>query len=144
MRILFVDDDLENVQLVANVLRDALSTECILVTTVEDAVAALHEAPVQIVVADLFIPMGPDARASLGPRARKYAEQVEDLGGLVLLDEIDRVEPAPVVLLHTACRDHVLLNLLGERVSARVRKPAPTEVLLNAVLEAMRELPPRS
>lgn len=144
MRLLFVDDDLENVSLVASVLRDALGAECILVTTVEEAVAALHASPVHIVIADLFIPMGPGARETLGPRARKYAEQVEDLGGLVLLDEIDRVEPPPIVLLHTACRDHVLLELLGERVAARVRKPAPTEVLLNAVLEAMRELPGRS
>ncbi|MFN7146628.1 MAG: hypothetical protein ACK4YP_22835, partial [Myxococcota bacterium] len=74
----------------------------------------------------------------LGPRARRYAEQVEHLGGLVLLDELDRVDHAPILLAHTACNDPILIELLGERVAARVRKPAPTEVLLNAVLEALR------
>jgi len=57
----------------------------------------------------------------------------------VLLDEIDRVVPAPVVLAHTACTDPILISLLGERVHSRVRKPAPFEVLLNAIMGVVRE-----
>ena len=140
MRILFVDDDPENVELVARTLVEALGVEAMVVSNVEEAVTVLHRAPVDIVVTDLFIPLGEGLRDTMGPRARRYAEQLDHLGGLVLLDEIDRIEPAPIILAHTACTDPILLELLGERVAARIRKPAPTEVLLDAVLKAIREL----
>lgn len=139
MRLLFVDDDPENVEGVAGTLRDALDADVAVVHTVEDAVRELHRAPVQVLVTDLFIPMGSRPRTVLGPRARRYAEQLEHLGGLVLLDEVDRFDTPPRVLAHTACVDPILIELLGERVYARVRKPAPYEVLLEAVLEAIRE-----
>jgi CheY-like chemotaxis protein len=138
VRLLFVDDDPENVEGVARTLREALDADVVVVTSVEAAVAELHRAAVHLVVTDLFIPMGRRPQDVLGPRARRYAEQLEHLGGLVLLDEIDRVQPTPIVLAHTACVDPVLVELLGERVHARVRKPAPYEVLLEAVLEAIR------
>lgn len=146
MRLLFVDDDPENVEVVAHILEDALEADVVVVRTVEEAVTALHtpgpggvHEPFDLVVADLFIPLGRRPGGSLGPRARRYAETLEHLGGLVLIDELDRVDPAPTLLTHTACHDPVLLELLGERVYARVPKPAPTEVLLNAVLDALRE-----
>lgn len=139
MRILFAEDDPENVEFVARTLRDALDAEVRVATTVEEAVGALHEAPYDLVVADLFIPLGKGPGGALGPRARRYAEQVEHLGGLVLLDELDRVPDPPLLLAHTACTDPILIELLGERVIARVRKPAPAEVLLQAVLAALRE-----
>ncbi|MDP2310532.1 MAG: hypothetical protein Q8P18_31225 [Pseudomonadota bacterium] len=143
MRLLFVDDEPENVELVARTLREALGADVQVVTTVEEAVAALHSvahggAPIDLVVTDLFIPLGHEHGGALGPRARRYAETLEHLGGLVLLDELDRVEPAPLLLAHTACTDRILIELLGERVVERVRKPAPTEVLLDAVLRALR------
>lgn len=138
MRCLFVDDDPENVEFVAATLRDALAAEVVIVLTVEEAVRVLQSSPVDVLVMDLFIPIGVEPHHTLGPRARKYQEHLEDLGGLVLLDELDRVNPHPITLLHTACRDHVLLQLLGERVAARVPKPAPAEVLLDAVLRALR------
>jgi hypothetical protein len=62
--------------------------------------------------------------------------QLRDLF-VVLLDELDRVNPAPKILAHTACTDFALLEVLGERVTARVPKPAPVDVLLRAVLEAL-------
>lgn len=137
MRILLVDDESHHVEGYARVLRDALGAEVITAATVEEAVAALHAAPVDLVVADVFIPLGRRAGGSLGPRARRYAEHLDHLGGLVLLDELDRVDPAPRLLAHTACNDPVLVQLLGERVTARVRKPAPFEVLLRAIVEAL-------
>ncbi|MES2643275.1 MAG: hypothetical protein V4850_27575 [Myxococcota bacterium] len=140
MRLLFVDDEPENVELVARTLREALGADVKVVTTVEEAVAELHNGgePIDLVVTDLFIPLGHERGGALGPRARRYAEQLEHLGGLVLLDELDRVEPHPLLLAHTACTDRILIELLGERVVERVRKPAPTEVLLDAVLRALR------
>ncbi|MFZ5481928.1 MAG: hypothetical protein ACOZNI_34530 [Myxococcota bacterium] len=138
MRVLFVDDEAENVEFVARTLRDALDADVLVVTSVEEAVAALHAGRFDLVVADVFIPLGDEPRAAMGPRARRYAEHVEHLGGLVLLDELDRVPDAPPLLAHTACVDPVLIELLGERVIERVRKPAHPEVLLNAVLRALR------
>ncbi len=142
MKILFVDDDPENVETVARILRDAYSddpsAEVRVVMTVEDAILAVHHTPFDLVVTDLFIPLGPE-RGALGPRARRYAEQLEHLGGLVLIDEIDRLANPPILLVHTACTDHIIIELLGQRVSARVPKPAPTEVLLDAILRGLRE-----
>lgn len=135
-----MDDDPENVEGLVRVLRDALGADIAVATSVEEAIVALHaEPPVDVVVTDLFIPLGPHLRGTLGPRARRYAEDIEHLGGLVLLDEIDRLNPTPTVLAHTACTDPVLIELLGQRVHARVRKPAPFEVLLNAVLGVIRD-----
>jgi CheY-like chemotaxis protein len=138
MRLLLVDDDPENHAFVTRTLREGLDAEVIEAETVEDAVAHLGERPFDLVVTDVFIPIGHRPGGALGPRARRYAEQLEHLGGLVLLDEIDRMPDPPVVLAHTACTDPILVALLGERVTARVRKPAPAEVLLNAILEALR------
>ncbi len=147
-----MDDDPENVEALARVLREAFvegvhaGSEILVATTVETAVIALH-APaangspggIDILVTDLFIPLGPSPRAVLGPRSRKYAQDIEHLGGLVLLDEVDRLSDPPIVLAHTACTDPILVQLLGERVHARVRKPAPFEVLLNAIMDVVRE-----
>ena len=137
MRILFVDDDPEHVALVSRTIADALGAEVFVVESVEEAVAALHEKPFELVVTDIFIPLGQKPRSALGPRARRYAENLIHLGGLVLLDELDRVEPAPRVLAHTACTDYALLEVLGDRVTAQVPKPAPVDVLLRAVMEAL-------
>lgn len=138
MRVLFVDDELENVNFCVTALNSAGVAQAFAVSTVEAAVRALHAERVDILVMDLFIPMGHTPAGPLGPRARKYAENLGDLGGLVLLDELERVANPPVTLLHTACRDHVVLELTRERVASRIRKPAPAEVLLEAVLAAIR------
>lgn len=137
MRVLFIDDDPDEVAVVAKVVREALDAEVQVVTTVESAVALLHTWPCDLVVTDIFIPLGDGSRGTLGPRARRYAETVQHLGGLVLLDELDRVEPPPKVLAHTACTDFALIEVLGTRVHARVPKPAPVDVLLRAVIEAL-------
>mgnify|MGYP001615256248 CR=1 FL=1 len=139
VRVLFVDDDPENVAACVAALGSAGAAQVHAVATVEAAVAVLHAETIDILVMDLFIPLGSAPRAVLGPRARKYQENLADLGGLVLLDELERVPSPPHTLLHTACRDHVILELTRDRVAGRVRKPAPAEVLLEAVLAAIRD-----
>ena len=136
--ILFVDDEPENVELAAEVLADAMELPVAVVVSVQEAVQKLHEGAWRAVVMDLFIPLGDHPDRVLGPRARRYQEQVEHLGGLVLLEEIERMpEPRPIVVSHTACTDHVLLELFGDVVKRRIPKPAPLDTLLANLMEAL-------
>lgn len=137
MRILFIDDDPEHVQFVSRLIGEVLGAQVDVVDTVEAAVHLLQTQAYSLVVTDIFIPLGDTARSSLGPRSRSYAENLTHLGGLVLLDELERVSPRPRVLAHTACTDYALIEVLGDAVYAKVPKPAPPEVLLRSVLEAL-------
>lgn len=137
--ILFVDDEPENVKVTADILADALGLEVVVASTVEDAVALLQARPWKIVVMDLFIPLGDHPERVLGPRARRYQEHVEHLGGLVLLEEIERLETPPLVVAHTACTDAVLHELFGDRVAKQIPKPVPVDTLLQGLLELIRE-----
>lgn len=135
--VLFVDDELDNVELIAEILGEALDMPVRVEQTVEGAVEQLHDQHFTAVVMDLFIPLGDHPRRVLGPRARRYQEQVDHLGGLVLLEEIDRLERRPIVMSHTACTDHVLLELFGDRVARRIPKPAPLDMLLRNVIDVI-------
>lgn len=135
--VLFVDDELENVSLVAEILGESLELPVEVVDSVERAVELLHQRPFRAIVMDLFIPLGDHPDRILGPRAQRYQENVEHLGGLVLLEEIDRLGHAPMVISHTACTDHVLLELFGDRVSQMIPKPAPMETLLTVLREVL-------
>ena len=137
MRILFVDDEPGHVDVVQRTVAEALDAQVVVADSVEAAVRTLHEATFDLVVTDIFIPLGSKPRDAMGPRSRRYEETVQHLGGLVLLDELDRVPPRPKVLAHTACTDMALIEILGDCVAARVPKPAPVDVLLKAVLEAL-------
>lgn len=135
--LLLVDDELENVELIAEILRESLEMPVVVEQTVEAAVARLHERDFTAVVMDLFIPLGDHPDRVLGPRAIRYQEQVDHLGGLVLLEEIDRLVKRPIVMSHTACTDHVLLDIFGDRVARRIPKPAPLEMLLRNIIEVI-------
>ncbi|MCB9765175.1 MAG: response regulator transcription factor [Alphaproteobacteria bacterium] len=140
MRILFVDDEPENVDFVRSLLAEVLDATVEQVGSVQDAVAALHRhdaEPVELVITDVFIPVGEDPGLVMGPRARRAAKDIEHLGGLLLLDEIDRMHRPPVVLVHTACNEYAMVELLDEYGVNRVPKPAPVDVLLRAVLETL-------
>lgn len=136
--LLFVDDEPENVALAAEILGEALGLQVEVVATVEAAVERLHARAWTAVIMDLFIPLGDHPHRVLGPRARGYQEEVDHLGGLVLLEEIDRLGAArPMVISHTACTDHVLLELFGDRVVRRIPKPAPLDTLLVNVIDVL-------
>ncbi len=140
LKVLFLDDDPEQVEACSQAIAAAGAAEVLVVHTVAEAVAALHRTRIHLLVMDLFIPLGDTPRATFGPRARKYAENVDHLGGLVLLDELERVRNPPLTLLHTACREPIVLELARDRIHSRVRKPASAEVLIRAVLDALQEV----
>lgn len=137
--LLFVDDEVDNVSLAAEILAEALDMRVQVVDSVEGAVEALHRTDWRAVIMDLFIPLGDHPQRILGPRATGYQESVDHLGGLVLLEEIDRLDRRPIVISHTACTDHVLLELFGDRVARRIPKPAPMDTLLQNVMEVLRD-----
>jgi len=139
--LLFVDDEPENVRLAAEILEESLELPVRVVDSVEEAVVALLDEEWKAVVMDLFIPLGDHPDRVLGPRAKRFQDKVEHLGGLVLLEEIDRLDPQrrPLVVSHTACTDHVLLELFGDRVARRIPKPAPLDTLLQNLMEAMEQ-----
>lgn len=133
--LLFVDDEPENIQILVEILQDTLHERVLAVGTVEEAVIALHDHDWRAVVMDVFIPLGDHPRRSLGERGLELQDRVDHLGGLVLLEEIDRLDPRPIVLSHTACTDHVLLEVFGDRVVHRIPKPAPLDIVLKDVIE---------
>ena len=137
--VLFVDDEPENVEVAVGILEASLGVPVLAVHSVEEAVALLHDRPWKIVVMDLFVPLGDHPQRVLGPRARRYQEHVEHLGGLVLLEEIERLPNPPIVVSHTACTDHVLHELFGDRVARMIPKPAPLDTLLLGLMEVIRE-----
>jgi CheY-like chemotaxis protein len=136
--ILFVDDEVDNVSIVAEILREALDEPVDVVTSVEAAVEKLHHGAYRAVVMDLFIPLGTHPHRVLGPRSRRYQEHVDHLGGLVLLEELDRLPERPIVVSHTACTDHVLLELFGDRVARRIPKPSPLDTVLVNLMDVLR------
>jgi CheY-like chemotaxis protein len=142
--VLFVDDERENVEIVAEILRETAGRQVVIAESVEDAVEHLHHGQWDLVVMDLFIPLGEHPHRVLGRRARRFQEHVDHLGGLVLLEEIDRLPHRPVVVSHTACTDHVLLDLFGDRVARKIPKPAPLETMLQGVLASLAELDQRA
>lgn len=139
--LLFVDDEVDNVSLAAEILGEALDMRVLVVDSVERAVEALHDSDWRLVIMDLFIPLGNHPHRVLGPRARRYQDNVQHLGGLVLLEEIERLESPPLVISHTAATDHVLVDLFGDRVVRTIPKPAAIDTLLNEVMDVLREGP---
>ncbi|HHO49449.1 MAG TPA: response regulator [Deltaproteobacteria bacterium] len=137
--LLFVDDEPENVSLAAEILAESLKIPVMVADSVERAVELLHTHRYQAVIMDLFIPLGDHPDRILGPRARRYQENVDHLGGLVLLEEIHRLEDPPLIISHTACTDPVLHELFGDSVVRMIPKPAPLDTLLTTLREALED-----
>jgi len=138
--VLFVDDEPDNIRILVDILADALDEPVEAAHSVEDAVEHLHNHDYRLVVMDVFIPLGDHPNRVLGPRGAKVQDNVEHLGGLVLLEELDRLDPRPTVMAHTACTDHALLEIFGDRVVHRIPKPAPLDTVLRDVVDTLREL----
>ena len=60
------------------------------------------EEDLDIVITDIFIPTGGDLRQLIGPRARKYEETLQHLGGLIILDALELLHPIPKIITHAS------------------------------------------
>ena len=138
--LLFVDDEPENLEWALNILRITLSDARIDVTeTVEDTIQHLSEKHYDLMIMDIFIPMGKNAIQTLGPRARQYQDNMRHLGGLAILDYVEKMASKPKILAHTACTDYALIEVLGDLVYDRIPKPAAVDVLLNEIQRALND-----
>ncbi len=90
-----------------------------------------------LVIMDVFIPIGENAEDTLGTRAKMYEGEYQHLGGLELLDFFSRMDNKPKILLHTACFDYNVISLFTEFVDDRLRKPASIDVFIDSVKEAL-------
>ena len=90
-----------------------------------------------LVILDVFIPIGEGAEDTLGNRAKMYEGEYQHLGGLELIDFLNKMEDKPKVLMHTACFDYDIISMFSEVVDDRVPKPASADVFIKAVIEAL-------
>jgi DNA-binding NtrC family response regulator len=137
-KLLFVDDEPSNVNWAIDVLKLSIPELFIdLTETVEDTLLLLSDNDYDLVVMDIFIPMGSTAIQTLGPRVRKYQENMRHLGGLAILDYIEKMKNKPRVLAHTACTDFALIEILGDLVYDRIPKPTSVDILVNEIRNAL-------
>jgi len=137
MKLLIVDDEPYNLEAACRVLKESLDAEIVMAETVSKAIEVLLEQDFDLIITDIFIPMGSNFKDYVGPRARKYKDDMEHLGGLALLDSIEKISNPPKILVHTACTDFALLQVFGEHVVGRIPKPAPMDILLKEVRDAL-------
>jgi len=137
-KLLFVDDEPDNLEWAINILSSSLPNASIDITeTVEDAIQLLSDKQYDLMVMDIFIPMGITANQTLGPRARKYQENMRHLGGLAILDFVERMHTKPRILSHTACTDFALIEILGDIVYDRIPKPTAVDLFISQIKNAL-------
>jgi CheY-like chemotaxis protein len=141
-KLLFVDDEPENLRFAIEILQEALPDSVIILTeTVDDTIKQLSNNAFDLVVMDIFIPMGKNLHQTLGPRGKKYEENLRHLGGLAILDFVEKMSVKPKILAHTACTDYALIEVLGDIVVDRIPKPAAVDILLTEVRRHLGLLP---
>jgi response regulator of citrate/malate metabolism len=90
-----------------------------------------------LVILDVFIPVGQGAEDTLGSRAKMYEGEYQHLGGLELIDFFNKMESKPKVLMHTACFDYNIISMFSEIVDDRIPKPASVDVFIKEILGAL-------
>ena len=137
--LLFIDDEPYNLELAIDILSEVIEDCSIVVKeTAHDSIQWLTDHTPDLVIMDIFLPLGPNIQDTLGPRAKEYSDNLRHLGGIAILDFLEKHPNPPKVLTHTACTDFALLEILGDIVHDRIPKPASVEVLLEIV---QKELP---
>ena len=136
--ILFIDDSPEKYNVAFSILQATTSGMNIyLSSNVRSTIRLLCDVKFDLVILDVFIPIGEGAEDTIGSRAKMYQGEHQHLGGLELVDFLNKMENKPQVLMHTACFDYDIISLFSEVVDDRVPKPAPIDVFIKSIIEAL-------
>ena len=136
--ILFIDDSPERYNVAFSILQATNDNMNIyLSSNVRSAIRLLCDVHFDLVILDVFIPIGDGAEDTIGSRAKMYEGEHQHLGGLELVDFLSKMENKPQVLMHTACFDYNIISLFSEIVDDRIPKPAPIDVFIKSITEAL-------
>lgn len=136
--ILFIDDSPERYNVAFSILQATNDNMNIyLASNVKSSIRLLCDVEFDLVIMDIFMPLGEDADELIGRRADIYVENLQHMGSLELLDFLRRMEIKPIILMHTACFDHDVISVFNEIIDDRLPKPAPVEVFIKSITEAL-------
>ena len=136
--ILFIDDSPEKYNVAFSILQATQDNINIyLSSNVRSTIRLMCDVEFDLVILDVFIPIGQGAEDTLGTRAKMYEGEYQHLGGLELIDFFNKMEDKPNVLMHTACFDYDIISMFSEIVSDRIPKPASIDVFIKAVVSAL-------
>lgn len=136
--ILFIDDSPEIYNVAFSILQATQNDMNVyLSSNVRSAIRLLCDVKFDLIILDVYIPIGEGAEDTLGSRAKMYEGEFQHLGGLELIDFLNKMENRPKVLMHTACFDYDIISMFNPIVDDRIPKPASIDVFIKAVIEAL-------
>ncbi len=136
--ILLIDDTPEKYNTAFGILQATQDNINIyLSSNVRSTIRLMCDVDFDLVILDVFIPIGEGAEDTLGARAKMYEGEYQHLGGLELIDFLNKLEDKPTVLMHTACFDFNIVSMFSEVVDDRLPKPAPVDVFINTIVRAL-------
>ena len=106
-------------------------------SNVRSTIRLLCDVKFDLIILDVYIPIGEGAEDTLGGRAKMYEGEFQHLGGLELIDFLDKMENRPKVLMHTACFDYDIISMFNPIVDDRIPKPASIDVFINTIVRAL-------
>jgi CheY-like chemotaxis protein len=138
-RILFIDDNPDQFRMILDTLEfiiDDLDIEYS--NSVSDAIKKMCEKEYDVVIMDIFLPLGTNSQSIVGPKNKLYKDlDASHLGGLEVLDFLEKMQDHPKVLMHTASLDSMLIEMFSDISEYRIPKPCPPEVFISKVSEAL-------
>ena len=113
--ILFIDDSPERYNVAFSILQATNDNINIyLASNVKSSIRLLCDTEFDLVIMDVFMPLGEGADEVIGNRADIYVENLQHMGSLELLDFLRRMDERPIILM-----------------------PAPIEVFIKSITEAL-------
>ena len=136
--ILFIDDSPEIYNVAFSILQATQNDMNVyLSSNVRSTIRLLCDVKFDLIILDVYIPIGEGAEDTLGGRAKMYEGEFQHLGGLELIDFLDKMENRPKVLMHTACFDYDIISMFNPIVDDRIPKPASIDVFINTIVRAL-------
>ena len=108
-QILFIDDEPYNLSMVVELLPGIIPDCTVHITeNASTSIEWLTNNQPDIIIMDIFLPLGANPQHRLGSRAHQFEENIRHLGGLAILDYVEKMTSRPLVFTHTACTDFSL------------------------------------